>query len=102
MLTGILCEVVNATSEGEKVKALRSKLTEAIASIVEGLDDDMDGRITQVGRDGHASCSAARCSKLVTKPSRVFIHHSPFTFARALPSMPTGRVQEAAKDKAHS
>jgi len=47
MLTGILCEVVNATSEGEKVKGLRLKLKEAIDSIVESLDHDMDGCITK-------------------------------------------------------
>jgi len=47
MLTGILCEVVNASAESEKIKTSEAKLREAIESIVKDLDKNADGNISR-------------------------------------------------------
>mmetsp|Transcript_8872 Transcript_8872/g.19812 ORF Transcript_8872/g.19812 Transcript_8872/m.19812 type:complete len:577 (+) Transcript_8872:103-1833(+) len=47
MLTGILVGVVNATAEGEKIKASADKLREAIKTIVQQLDRNEDGEISR-------------------------------------------------------
>mmetsp|Transcript_5912 Transcript_5912/g.14131 ORF Transcript_5912/g.14131 Transcript_5912/m.14131 type:complete len:590 (+) Transcript_5912:105-1874(+) len=47
MLTGILCEVVNASAESEKIKTSEAKLRDAIESIVNELDKNSDGKISR-------------------------------------------------------
>jgi len=47
MLTGILCEVVNASAESEKTKTKEAKLRDAIESIVNELDKNSDGKISR-------------------------------------------------------
>mmetsp|Transcript_57706 Transcript_57706/g.137291 ORF Transcript_57706/g.137291 Transcript_57706/m.137291 type:complete len:581 (+) Transcript_57706:82-1824(+) len=47
MLTGILCSVVNATAEGEKIKSSSDRLRQAIRTIVLQLDRNEDGEISR-------------------------------------------------------
>merc|ERR1719272_2395879 len=47
MLIGILCEVVSATAESEKTKAVEACATEAITTLFDKLDVDGSGAISQ-------------------------------------------------------
>jgi hypothetical protein len=47
MLIGILCEVVSATAESEKTKAVETSAKEAITTLFEKMDVDGSGTITQ-------------------------------------------------------
>merc|ERR1719440_503230 len=47
MLIGILCEVVSATAESEKLKAKENSCKEAITQLFDRLDQDANGSITE-------------------------------------------------------
>lgn len=47
MLIGILCEVVQATGEGQRYKNTETKMREAITTLFQGMDKDKNGEITR-------------------------------------------------------
>jgi len=47
MLIGILCEVVTATSEGERLKSSEARIHDAIESIFNAMDEDQSGSISR-------------------------------------------------------
>jgi len=47
MLIGILCEVVQATSEGERLKSSEARIHDAIEAIFTSMDEDHSGTLTK-------------------------------------------------------